>query len=120
MNQCLSHHGVKGMKWGVRRTQSQLSRASSDAQKPKGRKLSEVGDDELRSRINRLEMEKRYKDLVTTSTVQGDGLKKGRDFVNSNIVKIGSTVITQVGMYYTGKAINDFLGADVVNVKKSK
>lgn len=85
----LYHYGVKGMKWGVRRTAEQLGHivkkgASAIAQKAsesreKGRQrraytkerskpISEMTDDELRKRLNRLDMEKKYKDYISSMT----------------------------------------------------
>jgi len=78
----LNHHGIKGMKWGVRRTPQQLGHAiakkpvSSLAKKPTkapekktpgkaSRKSTSISDDELRKRIERLNMEERYEDLVS-------------------------------------------------------
>ena len=72
----IAHHGIKGMKWGIRRTPEQLARASGrpvpesgesrsgrTAQKKAAsataskRTLSDLSDDELRQRISRLELE---------------------------------------------------------------
>lgn len=80
MDEMLQHYGVKGMKWGVRRTPEQLGHrtrkvASNDGRagtaiKKKGaaavkRKSSPMSDDELQKRINRLNLEERYADLVS-------------------------------------------------------
>lgn len=77
MTEIICHHGIKGMKWGVRRTPEQLghkpaNRGGSDkggsiAKKTPGksiRKTTTISDDELQRRINRLNMEERYEDLV--------------------------------------------------------
>ncbi len=80
-NNELAHHGILGMRWGIRRTKEQLARLSgrtvSDKKKRKQEKVDEktsssnsskktvkdMSDAELKQRISRLELEKRYRDL---------------------------------------------------------
>ena len=86
----LCHWGIKGMKWGVRRYQNKDGTLTAAGRKyygdgnageeaepkveyaPKrtGGKAEEYSDEELRSRIQRLQMEKQYRDL------QGDTNKE--------------------------------------------
>lgn len=80
MDEMLQHYGVKGMKWGVRRTPEQLGHRTRKASSNEGRagtsikkkgaaavkkKSSPMSDDELQKRINRLNLEERYADLVS-------------------------------------------------------
>lgn len=119
-NNELYHHGIKGMKWGVRRTDAQLGHDTGkiDLQKTKKKvdaagtivnetrninntaskkvqkkaqkqKLSEaktMSDQELRERVNRLNMEQRY---VRMSTEQ---INAGRSNVSSVLNNVGTAI----------------------------
>lgn len=98
-NEALYHHGVKGMKWGVRRTPAQLGKGKTFPHKfPKiakkekhedyesahsSKKIREMSDAELKKRINRLQMEKQYSQLADTE------INRGKRYV-SNVVKAGT------------------------------
>ncbi|MGN1242959.1 MAG: hypothetical protein ACI4TN_01860 [Candidatus Enterosoma sp.] len=98
-NNELYHYGVLGMKWGVRR-----SRPSSSSKTGKKRKqpvyehedyiqahskksVKSMSDAELRRRLNRLQMEKQYKEL------NPGRVNKGKKYINS-FIKTGATAAT--------------------------
>jgi hypothetical protein len=64
----LYHYGIKGQKWGVRRYQnSDGTLTSAGKKRRKINYLSEakgMSDDELRSQVNRLNLERRYVNLA--------------------------------------------------------
>jgi len=105
MENSLYHHGVKGMKWGVRRTRKQLGyddqssrpkEVHEDYKKAHTKKsVKEMSDKELRDRLNRLQMEQNYRKMDTNT------VKKGRSYVNS-VLKTAKTVAEITG---TGIAI---------------
>lgn len=94
----LYHWGIKGMKWGVRRYQNKDGtltaagrkhyagdgNAGEDAQEPKteyapkrtGKNAEDYSDEELRARINRLQMEKQYRDLQGQTNIRADDPNK--------------------------------------------
>lgn len=140
-NNELLHYGILGMKWGVRRTPEQLRRArgelksesdggskkttSSKSSSSSGKKrTSEMTEDELRSKIQRLELEKRYKDLMK-ATAPPPKSTKGRDFVQRVLEKSGENIMTQLTTVVMGKAVNATIGKmfgdeNLVNPKKGQ
>ena len=67
----LEHYGVKGMRWGVRRSRRQLRRAAKSRDSDR---LKNMSDDELRTMVNRMNLEQQYSRLSSGS---GSGRNKG-------------------------------------------
>lgn len=81
-DQFLYHHGVKGMKWGVRknrvetsiskrRTQSKQLRSIKKKRKQADKLRSTLSDKELDRRIKRLEKEERLHNLTRNNVSRG-------------------------------------------------
>ena len=99
----LTHWGVKGQKWGVRRFRNKDgSLTSAGKKRARARNASEdahddykkahdpknvktMSDKELRERLNRLQMEKQYSQLSNTD------VNKGKQYIDKAI-KMGATV----------------------------
>ena len=122
----LYHYGVLGMKWGVRRDRTKLlgrkkkgkGTDDSDSQK---QSISKMTDDELRSRISRLRMEKDYRELTVTKSQKR--AEKGKKFVEDVLTNSAKNIATQTVTYLMGKGVNKALGKrfddpNVVNPKK--
>lgn len=116
----LYHYGVLGMKWGVRR-----KRKSSNVEtaKPKKKTLSEMSDDELQSAINRLQIEKKYKGLVSELNPQQES--KAKAFIKRVLERSGENIATQTATYVMGKTVNNFLekiynDPNAINPKKGQ
>lgn len=145
-NGTLAHHGIKGMKWGVRRTPAQLGHGPgrkrivrrSGLQKSAGRTGSaagakrpgtetksapkktfrEMSDEELREAISRLELEKKYKDL--SRPAEQAKVDRGKKFVMDVLEKSGTNIANQVATYAMGALVNQLAGKEIVNPKKGQ
>jgi hypothetical protein len=92
----LAHWGIKGMKWGIRRSDEELARASSDsadairaretlaAIQSKG-SLSAASDADLNHLVNRINLEKRY------AEVNPSGFERGHAQIKT-VLKVGQTM----------------------------
>lgn len=102
----LTHHGILGQKWGVRRFQNKDGSLTNAGKKRKQQRLSKkdsyhedykkahnsksvknMSDAELRSRLNRLNMEKQYSQLSDTN------VNKGKQYFDTTL-KVATTVAT--------------------------
>lgn len=89
----LAHYGTKGMKWGARKGESSSSSSSAPA-KPKAKDLT---DDELKTHINRIKLEKEYTKLSKPEVSRGRkivgellldvGKQQAKDYLNREIGK---------------------------------
>ena len=107
----LTHYGILGMKWGVRKAGGSSSSKSSNRNKSTGtqkKSVENMSDDELRTAISRIQMEKQYKSLTAKET------SAGKKFASEVLSSAGKQVATA----YTAKLMTQKL--DSIMSAKSK
>jgi hypothetical protein len=75
----LAHYGVKGMRWGKRKKHS----PSDSTPEPPRPDIKKMTDEELRSAINRIKMEKEFSKLTAPE------VNRGRKIVGEMLLDVG-------------------------------
>lgn len=110
LDDILEHHGIKGMKWGVRRSGSRVSvPASPDHARVaeiKGRAKAGGGtkalsNQELQAYITRVNLERQFKALQP-------GAQVGK-FVTDLLVGVGKSQVTRVAHDAAGQQVGNLL-----------
>lgn len=120
MENALCHHGVRGMKWGVRRTKNraELSNNLKPVQKPKKSDLYDtthkvatdhvrakyLSNEDLAARTKRLQLEKTYNELRPKTATE--------KLINASL-KIGTQVLTEVGKEYAKSYVSSFANSTI-------
>ena len=120
MENVLSHHGVRGMKWGVRKTKNRAELSNnlkpvSKPKKPTGYDATHqvatdhvrakyLTNEDLAARTKRLQLDKTYNDLRPKTATE--------KFINASF-KIGTQVLTEVGKEYAKSYVNSFANSTI-------
>lgn len=125
----IKHHGIKGQKWGVRRyrnrdgslTPAGRKRYSDSAPVHEhhkrvydGKNASQLSDQELRERLNRLNMEKQYSQLTKKEATAG------QKFLQDFIYTPGKQVANEQTKKYIAMGIAFVAGLATKKLKESK
>ena len=83
----LYHHGIKGMRWGVRRYQNKDGSLTPAGEKRrKSDEVSNMSTEELRKKVNRMQKEQRYIDLNKSKSSSvykvADGVERSSKMAN--------------------------------------
>lgn len=95
----ISHHGVKGMKWGIRHDKPRLSRKQRRLAKSDYGKAKTMSDQELQRTINRINLEQSY-----ISAVQRDRAAY-KDATRSVLNRWARKKVSSI--FRTGKQVKD-------------
>lgn len=120
MKNALYHHGIKGMKWGVRKTKnrSELSNNLQPVKKPKKPtgydathqvatdhvRAKYLTNEDLAARNKRLQLEKTYNDLRPKTATE--------KLIDASL-KIGTQVLTEVGKEYAKSYVSSFANSTI-------
>lgn len=108
MDDTIVHYGVKGMKWGVRKSDNQLARQRGKAEKNvnkvvKAERKKDVKNrrtlttEELKTKIERMKVEKQFKDLTEEDI--SPGRKIAKDILKSAGTKVLSAAAAGAAAY---------------------
>ena len=130
----LYHHGIRGMKWGVRRYQNKDGSLTPAGKKrrdklegeleklgggkkatadeaPRKKTVSEMTDDELRVHTNRMQLESNYYNAARNlATANPRKVSKGEKFMNSLVNDVIAPAAKNTGKAYLEKFMKDKLG----------
>jgi hypothetical protein len=113
----IEHHGVKGMKWGVRKRRNESARARTFGKakgKEKSKDVKDLSDQELRNIVNRMNMEQQYKRLASGQNNNGSSAVK-------KILAAGATINSAIAFSRSpaGRALTTALAGNATRLVRT-
>lgn len=119
LDEVLEHHGVRGMKWGVRKDRrvgvskskgtevpasDDAKRANSYHDRAHKHGPASLNNQELQHLVNRLNLEQQYARLRPPT-----GKEKAAKFVADTLLNVGKQQVARVANDYASKQVGDLL-----------
>lgn len=116
-NSCLLHYGIKGQKWGIRRFQRKDGSLTPAGKKRyadddyhedyrrahDSKSVRTMSDQELRNRLNRLQMERQYNQMTTSK------FDAGKKVVTDILANAGKETAKNYIAKYMSKGIDKII-----------
>lgn len=103
----LMHWGVKGMRWGIRKSRS-TSTDHATASSLKKKHISEMSNDDLAKITKRMQLERSYKDLRAKDV--NAGVQLAGKIIGGAVTSVGTIAATVALKYAITKAIKKYKG----------
>lgn len=104
----LAHHGIKGMRWGVRRKRSGSTKAAKTTYSKAPGRLSET---ELKRRIGRMELEKKYSEM--NASAKSPGKKYASNLLDSSGKQVVAGVVGTAVSFFVQRELKKRFGVKV-------
>ena len=115
VDEVLAHLGIKGMRWGVRRSRSQIDGGSEDhrnaaAARAKAKKggVKALSNKELQDLVNRMNLEQQYSRVVPPSRGKRV-MTSGAKFAGDVLVSVGKQQVTKIASDHATKVVGQLL-----------
>lgn len=107
-DEVLEHFGVKGMRWGVRRTEAEIhgdsAAATSAHRKAKKHGTQALSNQELQALITRMNLERQYSQVVPSSR-GSKAARAGGKFAADILISVGKSQITKLATDHAAKLV---------------